>query len=149
MRTAVVASGEVSVIPQPWMIQIPWLAKVRMSASGTAAPPTIERIPAGKRQRPGSSVCARSKRWIRPSQIVGTPSDNVGGSSCIRSSRSSGCRCGPGKTILVPVITAPYGTPQQLAWNIGVTGSSTSEAFSDQFSPRQPTSVCSTVERCE
>jgi hypothetical protein len=36
-----------------------------------------------------------------------------------------------------------------LAWNIGVTGSSTSEAFIDQFSPRQPTNVCSTVERCE
>jgi DNA-binding transcriptional regulator YhcF (GntR family) len=67
----------------------------------------LSRIPAGSRQRPGSSLWARSKRWIRPSQIVGTPSDRVGGSSCIRSSRSSGCRCGPGKTILVPVITAP------------------------------------------
>ena len=29
---------------------------------------------------------------------------------------------------LAPVITAPYGTPQQLAWNIGVTGSTTSAA---------------------
>jgi hypothetical protein len=94
-------------MPQPCWIQMPWPAKARMSASGTAAPPTIERIPAGRRQRPGSSAWARSKRWMSPSQIVGTPSDSVGGSSCIRSSRSSGCRCGPGKTIFVPVITAP------------------------------------------
>ena len=50
---------------------------------------------------------AASNAWIRVIQIVGTPSDKVGGSSCIRSSRSSGCRCGPGNTSFTPIITAP------------------------------------------
>ena len=86
---------------------------------------------------------------MRLIQIVGTPSDRVGGSSCIRSSRSSGCRCGPGNTSFTPIITAPYGMPQLLAWNIGVTGSTTSVPRRPQKSPRLATRVCRTVDRCE
>ena len=94
-------------MPQPWPRVMPWRAKARISASGTAEPPTSERMPAGIFQRPGCVLCAASKAWIRLIQMVGTPSDSVGGSSCIRSSRSSACRCGPGKTIFAPIITAP------------------------------------------
>ena len=136
-------------MPQPWPSVTPWRANARINDSGTAAPPTMERRPSGIFQRPGVCACARSNAWISPIQIVGTPTDRVGGSICIRSSRSSGCRCGPGNTILVPSITAPYGRPQQLAWNIGVTGSITSLPRKSQQSAMQPTSVCSTVERCE
>ena len=49
-------------------------------------------------------------RWnvrLSDSQKVGTPSDSVGGSSCMRSRMSSGCRCGPGNTSFTPIITAP------------------------------------------
>ena len=59
-RTAVVASGEVSVMPQPWTIQMSCFAKARINASGTAAPPTSERMPAGSFQRPGCSTSERS-----------------------------------------------------------------------------------------
>ena len=79
-------------MPQPCSSHTPCFAKARISASGTAAPPTNERMPRGKVQRPGCVACAWSKAWIKPSQIVGTPSASVGGSTCIRSSRSSGCR---------------------------------------------------------
>ena len=105
-----VQTGEVSVMPQPCTIQMPCRSKARISASGTAAPPTSERMPRGSFQRPWfgePGSCAASKAWIRLIQIVGTPSDSVGGSSCIRSSRSSGCRCGPGNTSFTPIITAP------------------------------------------
>jgi hypothetical protein len=34
------------------MIQMPWASKARISASGTAAPPTSERRPVGSFQRP-------------------------------------------------------------------------------------------------
>ena len=54
------ASGEVSVMPQPWPIRMPCLANARISASGTAAPPTSERMPAGSFQRPGCSTSERS-----------------------------------------------------------------------------------------
>src|SRR5690606_4232798 len=101
--------------------------------------------PSGSFQRPG---CA-SYVWMSDNQIVGTPSDRVGGSTCIRSSRSSGCRCGPGNTSLAPFITAAYGTPQLFAWNIGVTGSTTSREPRRTESGRLATSEWSTVERCE
>jgi len=39
--------------------------------------------------------------------------------------------------------------PQLLAWNMGVTGNTTSVPRRPQKSPRLATSVCSTVERCE
>ena len=94
-------------MPQPCKSQMPCRSKARISASGTAAPPTKERMPAGSFQRPGLVVCAASKAWIRPIQMVGTPSDSVGGSAVIRSNKSSGCRCGPGNTSLTPIITAP------------------------------------------
>jgi hypothetical protein len=39
--------------------------------------------------------------------------------------------------------------PQLFAWNIGVTGITTSVPRSPQKSPRLATSVCRMVERCE
>ena len=66
-----------------------------------------------------------------------------------RSRRSAGCRCGPGKIILMPVIAQTYGTPQQLAWNMGVTGSTESAAVRPQWSGRLAMSEWMTVERCE
>ena len=41
------------------------------------------------------------------SQMVGTPSTKFGFSAWNSASRSSGCRCGPGKTSLMPIITQP------------------------------------------
>ncbi len=40
-------------MPQPCWIETPWRAKARISASGTAAPPTSERMPVGSFQRVG------------------------------------------------------------------------------------------------
>ena len=51
-----VAIGEVSVMPQPCMIQMPCLSKARTSASGTAAPPTSEHMPAGRVTAPDSAL---------------------------------------------------------------------------------------------
>ena len=84
-----------------------------------------------------------------PSQIVGTPSAYVGRSAAKRSRRSAGARCGPGKIILIPIIAQTYGTPQQLAWNIGVAGSTLSFADRHQWSGWFAISVWITVERCE
>ena len=100
--------GLVSVMPQPCWIQMPCASKARIRLSGTAAPPTNERMPRGSFQRPAwgePGFSEASEVWISDSQMVGTPSDSVGGSAVIRSSRSSGCRCGPGKTSLAPIIT--------------------------------------------
>ena len=47
-------------MPQPWTIQMPCFANARISASGTAAPPTSERMPFGSFQRPGCSTSERS-----------------------------------------------------------------------------------------
>ena len=47
-------------MPQPCISQTPCRSKARISASGTAEPPTIERMPSGSCQRPGSSARARS-----------------------------------------------------------------------------------------
>ena len=84
-----------------------------------------------------------------PSQIVGTPHETVTPSDSISGSRSSGCRCGPGKTIFVPSIAAAYGMPQAFAWNIGTTGRITSWLAMPTPSGMHCTSVCSTCERCE
>ena len=47
-------------MPQPCSSHTPWRSKARISDSGTAAPPTSERMPAGSFQRPGCSASARS-----------------------------------------------------------------------------------------
>ena len=43
----IVPSGLISVMPQPWQIDAPWRAYARISDSGTGAPPTSMRMPAG------------------------------------------------------------------------------------------------------
>ena len=74
------AWGGVACMPQPGPGVMPCLAKARIRASGPAAPPTSERMPAGIFQRPGCALCAASKVWIRLIQMVGTPKLSVGGS---------------------------------------------------------------------
>ena len=49
----------------------------------------------------------------------------------------------------MPIIAQTYGTPQQLAWNIGVAGSTLSFADRHQWSGWFAISVWITVERCE
>ena len=87
-------------MPQPCRIQMPCRSKARISASGTAAPPTSERMPRGSFQRPWlreSATAPRRRPGSGSSRWSARPATSVGGSCCIRSSRSSGCRCGPGK----------------------------------------------------
>jgi hypothetical protein len=49
----------------------------------------------------------------------------------------------------MPIIAQAYGTPQQLAWNMGVAGITLSLADRHQWSGWFATSVWITVERCE
>ena len=111
-------------MPQPWRIQTPCFAKARISASGTAAPPTSERMPRGSFQRPGCSASAR---------VVGL--DQRPARSSARRARASAARpasgragrrdagAGRGRRASRRASPRAYGMPQQLAWNIGVTGS--------------------------
>ena len=81
-----------------------------------AAPPTII---ARRLVRSYRSV---SSRLRMPSQRVGTPAVRVTRSPWMSSTRSRGCRWGPGSTIFVPSITQAKGRPQAMAWNMGTTG---------------------------
>ena len=116
-------------MPQPCSSQTPCLANARISDSGTAAPPTSERMPARQLPAPGllgeralvgldqahpdRRHAQRQRRRLELHQVEQVVRDAGAG------------RETPAST---PIITAPYGTPQLLAWNIGVTGSSTSVA---------------------
>ena len=53
---------------------------------------------------------------------MGTPAVIVTRSRTNRSTRFAGSSRGPGITTLAPIITAAYGRPQALAWNIGHDG---------------------------
>jgi hypothetical protein len=100
------ATGDVSVIPQPWQTTRPWRSlKPAISESGAAEPPTSIPFIRERSQRPGSA----SSSWRIPSQIVGTPAVQVTPSATKSSRRLSGSRCGPGKTCFAPNIAAMYG----------------------------------------
>ena len=87
------ATGDVSVIPQPWQIFSPCRSsKAAIIARGTAEPPTSIAFIAERSQRPGSA----SSRARIPIQIVGTPAAHVTRSCAMFSSRLSGSRFGPG-----------------------------------------------------
>src|SRR5579871_1155765 len=92
-RQAVDATGDVSVMPQPWMIFKPCRdSNAAISAPGTAEPPTSIAFIAERSQRPGSA----SSRARIPIQIVGTPAAHVTRSASMSSSSESGSRWGPG-----------------------------------------------------
>ena len=55
----------------------------------------------------------------------------------------------PGITRLAPFIGAVSAMPQQLAWNIGTTGMTTSREEMPMASPEVAIMECSTLERCE
>ena len=84
-----------------------------------------------------------------PSQMVGTPAVKVTFSEATRPSSEAGSRCGPGKTCLVPVITAVKGSPQALTWNMGTTGIITSDWLSPSESGSAEASEWSTTARWE
>ena len=138
------ASGEVSVMPQPWITAKPKRAMPSINEAGTADPPTTVRM-GGNDQRSGS----RRRASSRPSQMVGTPAVRVTPSPANRSSRLSGSRWGPGKTWLAPTKVAAKGNPQALAWNMGTTGVTVSWQDSPTPSGRALARACSTVERWE
>ena len=118
LSSAAVPSGVISVMPQAWMVRTPWRSKPRIIASLAADPPTAVRNRGSNDQRSASA----SSACKIPFQIVGTPAANVTRSLSQRSSRLTGSRWGPGMTMRAPAATAPKGSPQALAWNIGTTG---------------------------
>ena len=85
-RSDSLATGEVSVMPQPWITVSPWRClKPAIIARGAAEPPTSIPFSAERSQRSGSaSSIARI-----PSQIVGTPAVAVTRSCAKSSSRLS------------------------------------------------------------
>ena len=61
-------------------------------------------------------------------QIVGTAPATVGRCVSIRSISDGASRKRSGSTRSAPAISAAYGSPQALAWNIGTIGSTESSA---------------------
>ncbi len=97
------ATGEVSVMPHPWMIWIPSLrvgADHRFRNRGSAH---------GQAQiRGAASTCPGSSPGSAPSAARSSarPHEMVTCSLSSSGMRSSGCRCGPGNTILQPSMAA-------------------------------------------
>ena len=106
MSCAVDATGDVSVIPQPWTTVIPCRClKPAIIARGAAEPPTSMPFIRDRSHLPGSA----SSMARMPIQIVGTPAVHVTFSWTKSSSRLCGSRCGPGKTRFAPSAAARYG----------------------------------------
>ena len=59
-------------------------------------------------------------------QIVGTAPATVGRSFSIKSTSDSASKRRSGNTRSAPAISAPYGRPHALAWNIGTIGNTES-----------------------
>ncbi len=97
---ATVPSGDVSVIPQAWMIVMPSSSKPRISASGTADPPTA--IRSREARRAGLIVPARTASRT-PYQTVGTAADTVTPAASTRAVTDSGSMCIDGIASDAPV----------------------------------------------
>ena len=102
LSSAAVPSGVISVMPQAWMVRMPWRSKPRIIASLAAEPPTAVRNAGSRDQRSGSA----SSAWRIPFQMVGTPAASVTRSASQRSSRLTGSRWGPGSTMRAPAAAA-------------------------------------------
>ena len=140
----IVPIGHISVMPQPWVMWMPWRSpNASISARGGAEPPTVI-----VRMRDRSQPCGFASSACRiPIQIVGTPALAVTPSSTKASRRLSGSRCGPGKTCLAPTSVQLNGKHQAFAWNIGTTG----RTVSPSWRARRPTAVSAwiAIARCE
>ena len=137
-------TGEVSVMPQPWMIRTPYcFSNVSISDLGIAAPPEV---PIRMDDR-SSSRCAPS--WARPPQIVGTADTTVARSASTASAQSDGVMCGPGKIKVEPDRNAPNGIPQALTWNIGTMQSIRSVSSHPVAARDSVPMACRNVERWE
>ena len=137
------ATGLASVMPQACTTSTPSAANRSIITGGQAEPP----IPT---LRNGPKLCCSCRVQSRsPIQTVGTPAVMVTPSRVIRPCRLTGSSLGPGRTSLAPTITAAYGSPQALTWNIGTTGMTHSAAASPNVSGMATIMACSTHERCE
>ena len=97
------------------------LRKIRISETGTAEPPqTTSRN--DEMSCPGSF----SRRCMTSFQMVGTAPATVGRCVSIMSITEAGSRWQSGNTKSAPAISAAYGIPHALAWNIGTIGSTLS-----------------------
>ena len=87
------ATGDVSVMPQPWQMSRPCRClKAAIIARGAAEPPTSIPFMCERSYRPGSA----SSTLRMPIQIVGTPAAHVTFSCSNASSRLCGSMSGPG-----------------------------------------------------
>src|SRR6202007_2879657 len=119
---AMVAIGDVSVMPHSWRIWTPCLSsKVRISDTGTAEPPQATSL-SDDTSWPGSF----SRQCMTSFQMVGTAPATVGRSSSIMPISDLASRWQSGSSRSAPALTAAYGSPQPLAWNIGTIGSTQS-----------------------
>ena len=140
-----VAKGEVSVMPQPWIISTPKVSQYqRIKEGGGAEPPqvSLERL-----ERSYWPELA-STRLFTPCQMVGTPADRVTPSSARRPSSRSGAMNRCGMTCLQPSISADQGMPQPMAWNIGTTPRTVSAPERPMESVMHWVRVCRYWERC-
>ncbi len=137
-------TGDVSVMPQPWMMRTPYFfSKAFISASGMAAPPDV---PIRSDDR---SIGWVSPYCRMPAQIVGTAEASVERSAAMKSVIGPGIMCGPGKCSVAPDRNAPNGMPQALTWNIGTKVSTRSDSTVPVTDAASVASACRYVERCE
>ena len=135
---ASVAIGEVSVMPHSCRICTPWrCSKVCIRDNGTADPPQ-----ATKRSDEMSWPGSPSRKFITSFQIVGTAPATVGRWVSIRFTRDLASMNRSGSTMSAPAISAAYGSPQALAWNIGTIGKALSEKLRPMPLPPQTAIEC-------
>ena len=92
LRRATLATGLVSVIPQPWMMRTPWAFQNHsMRERGTADPPHRK----ARREDMSASGCS-SRYCLMPNITVGTPAENVTPSEVMSGTRPAALRSGPG-----------------------------------------------------
>ncbi len=75
-------------------------------------------------------------------QIVGTAPATVGRWVSMRSTSDLASMKRSGSTMSAPAISAAYGRPQALAWNIGTIGNALSEKLSPMPLPLQTAIEC-------
>ncbi len=98
---AIEASGDVSVMPQAWMMRRPNSSAYRSmrERGGWAPPQTMWR-------RSGSPPPRRASSSATPSHTVGTPAATVTRSAASRSRKAAGSRAPAKKTCLAPTAVA-------------------------------------------
>src|SRR5262245_59380330 len=84
-------------------------------ARGAADPPQSTVLRLDRSYSPGLAF----NSFMTPSQIVGTPAENVARSFSIRLQIDAPSIVEPAKTCLAPIIVQTNGRPQAFAWNIG------------------------------